>query len=117
MTITIPNIGNNPLVVIVAGKRYAYGAGETITVPDEVGNEILRMKAAMDKPAQPVNPPFEDAANTDIKASISALDTRLSAVEGALPELPEFPDTDGTYSLQLVMDDGAATLSWESAGE
>ena len=117
MTITIPNIGNNPLVVIVGGKRYAYGAGETVTVPDEVGNEILHMKAAMDKPAPPVVPPLEDAVNQDIETDIQGLDTRLSAVEAALPELPEFPETDGTYSLQLVMDDGVGTLSWEAVGE
>lgn len=59
MTITIPNIGNNPLVVIVGGKRYAYGAGETVTVPDEVGNEILHMMAAMDNPAPNVELPFK----------------------------------------------------------
>ena len=33
----------------------------------------------------------------------------------AAVELPALPEDDGTYSLQLVMDDGAATFSWESA--
>ena len=35
----------------------------------------------------------------------------------AAVELPELPESDGTYGLQLVMDDGAAALTWESAGE
>lgn len=30
-------------------------------------------------------------------------------------ELPALPEDDGTYSLQLVMDEGAATFSWEAA--
>ena len=30
-------------------------------------------------------------------------------------ELPALPDDDGTYSLQLVMSDGEATLTWEAA--
>lgn len=29
-------------------------------------------------------------------------------------ELPEMPEDDGTYSLQLVITDGEATLSWEA---
>ena len=28
--------------------------------------------------------------------------------------LPEYPESDGTYSLQLVVADGSATLSWEA---
>lgn len=36
------------------------------------------------------------------------------AVAGVFPELPE---SDGTYTLQVVIDDGKATYSWESAGE
>lgn len=36
-------------------------------------------------------------------------------------ELPDLPDDDGTYTLQVVIDDGVATFSWEaveaSAGE
>lgn len=33
----------------------------------------------------------------------------------AAVELPALPDDDGTYSLQLVMSDGAATFTWEAA--
>ena len=33
----------------------------------------------------------------------------------AAVELPVLPDDDGTYSLQLVMSDGAATFTWEAA--
>lgn len=29
-------------------------------------------------------------------------------------ELPDLPDDDGTYTLQVVIDDGAATFSWEA---
>ena len=36
-------------------------------------------------------------------------------------ELPALPDDDGTYTLQVVIDEGVATFSWEaveaSAGE
>lgn len=28
--------------------------------------------------------------------------------------LPEYPESDGTYHLKLVMADGAGTLSWEA---
>ena len=34
-----------------------------------------------------------------------------TAVSGLIPALPE---EDGTYFLQLVMDDGAATMTWET---
>lgn len=33
----------------------------------------------------------------------------------AAMELPAVPDDDGTYTLQLVVDDSVATYSWESA--
>ena len=29
-------------------------------------------------------------------------------------EIPTYPEDDGTYQLQLVMDDGAPTLTWEA---
>lgn len=29
--------------------------------------------------------------------------------------IPEYPETDGTYTLQLTISDGAATLEWVSA--
>ena len=47
-----------------------------------------------------------------IIAAISAL--ALGPKIAAAAELPAYPDDDGTYSLQLVMDDGAATLTWEA---
>jgi transcription initiation factor IIF auxiliary subunit len=40
----------------------------------------------------------------------------INAIKAAM-ELPALPEDDGTYSLQLVMDDGAATFTWEAAGE
>lgn len=38
----------------------------------------------------------------------------INAIKAAM-ELPALPDDDGTYSLQLVIDDGAATFTWEAA--
>lgn len=35
----------------------------------------------------------------------------------AAKELPALPESDGTYSLQLVLDDGAATMTWEAVEE
>lgn len=32
-----------------------------------------------------------------------------------IKELPDIPEDDGTYALQLVVDDGEATLTWEAA--
>ncbi|MBQ1241607.1 MAG: hypothetical protein IIX99_00195 [Oscillospiraceae bacterium] len=32
----------------------------------------------------------------------------------AAVELPALPESDGTYTLQVVIDDGAATFSWEA---
>ena len=48
-----------------------------------------------------------------ILAAISALMLGQAIAKAA--ELPALPDDDGTYSLQLVMDEGAATLTWEAA--
>jgi hypothetical protein len=41
-----------------------------------------------------------------------------NAVQSAA-ELPDLPEDDGTYMLQVVIDEGEATFSWEavSAGE
>lgn len=54
---------------------------------------------------------------TDINAIINAIaDLAIGAQinAAAVKELPEFPESDGTYTLQVVMDDGEATLSWEA---
>ena len=53
-----------------------------------------------------------DGVNTIIDA-ITGL--KLGAEISGGKELPALPETDGTYTLQLVMDDGAATLTWEAA--
>lgn len=53
-----------------------------------------------------------DDVNTIIRA-MAAL--QLAATIKAAAELPALPDDDGTYSLQLVIDDGAATFTWEAA--
>lgn len=47
--------------------------------------------------------------------AISALELGAALAAAGVKELPKLPKSDGTYSLQLVMDDGAATLTWEAA--
>lgn len=32
-------------------------------------------------------------------------------------ELPDLPDDDGTYTLQVVIDEGVATFSWEAVSD
>ena len=117
MQITVPStIENNPLIVTLAGVSYKLAPGETITVPDAIAEELYRMIAAKNHPAPGVEPPFEvDATNK----AIENLQARMAVVEAAIavPELPEFPETDGTYGLQLVMDTGEGTLTWEAAAE
>lgn len=52
---------------------------------------------------------------TDINAiirAIAAIDI-ADKIKAAV-ELPTAPTADGTYSLQLVIDDGEATYSWEA---
>lgn len=54
---------------------------------------------------------------TDINAIINAIAALAIGAQinaAAVKELPEFPESDGTYTLQVVMDDGEATLSWEA---
>ena len=54
----------------------------------------------------------------DINAIIMAVAAlALGDKINAAVELPALPDDDGTYALQLVMSDGAATFTWEAAGE
>ena len=56
----------------------------------------------------------------DVNAIIAAIGALgIGAKLAAAFELPPLPDDDGTYTLQLVIDDGAATYTWEavSAGE
>ena len=59
----------------------------------------------------------DDVRNTDeinaILGAISALD--LGDKIAAALELPALPEDDGTYTLQLVLDDGAPTFTWEAA--
>lgn len=61
----------------------------------------------------------ESVRNTeDVNAiidAISALDLGDQLAGAAVKELPVLPKSDGTYALQLVMDDGVATLTWEAA--
>ena len=62
-----------------------------------------------------------NSANLPNVESIGALICEIAklnlgaAISGAsVKELPPLPDDDGTYSLQLVIDEGEATLSWEA---
>lgn len=117
MQITAPStIENNPLYVTIAGVKYTLAPGSTITVPDEVAEEMFRMIAAKNKPAPGVDLPFE---NAEVNQAIADILDRLEDIEAFLPELPDLPDDDGAYGLQLVVDDGEGTLTWEDveAGE
>ena len=113
MQITVPStLENKPTRIDVNGVSYLLMPGETINVPDAVNAEMLRMIAAKaGNPAPAVKAPFEDDVNAGILA-------RLDALEAALKdELPPLPESDGTYSLQLVMDDGEGVLTWEAEEE
>ena len=60
----------------------------------------------------------DNVRNTDnvnvILAAIAALGIGSELSAASVKELPDLPDDDGTYSLQLVMADGEATLTWEA---
>ena len=49
-----------------------------------------------------------------ILAAIADLGIGSDLSAASVKELPTVPDDDGTYSLQLVMADGEATLTWEA---
>ena len=56
-------------------------------------------------------------ALTDVNAileniALLGVGDKLKAAEQK--ELPELPESDGTYSLQVVIDEGEATYSWEA---
>ena len=114
MQITVPNNGTNPIIIAIGGVSYKLGAGETLTVPDEIAIELNRKLAAETNAAPAVDLPFSDKG---ANLAIAGILTRLAAVEAAVAvkELPELPDTDGTYGLQLVVDNGTGTLTWEAA--
>ena len=114
MQITVPNTLNAvPLTVTVNGVSYAFVPGETVTVPDAVALELQRMLGIRHVPPD-VQAPWTDAENPGIEAKITALATRIAALEAAVPELPTLPTTDGTYTLQLVVDDKVGTMTWEA---
>lgn len=63
-----------------------------------------------------------DTATLNNRVSIGALICEIAKLNlgaqissASIKELPPFPETDGTYTLQLVMDDGEAALTWEAA--
>lgn len=56
-----------------------------------------------------------DVQTDDVNTIIRAIaNLQLINAISAAAELPALPDDDGTYSLQLVVDDGAATFTWEA---
>ena len=110
MQITVPStVSNHPQIITIGGVSYALSAGETVDVPEEIAIELSRMLESAEHDAPPVAPPFE---NADVDAALDDLNTRVSAAE--VKELPAFPETAGTYKLQLVVADGEATLTWEA---
>ena len=110
MQITVPTtLGAQPLKIIIGGVAYSLGAGETIDVPDSVVEEMNRMILAKTKTPPPVEQPFTDKA-------AAALETRVKTLEDVPAELPDLPAADGTYALQLVMDDDVPTKTWVTGG-
>lgn len=102
-SITVPTtIENDPLIITIAGVSYTLAPGASLTVPDEVAYELARMLGSVHLPAPNVEPPF----------TLDDVNARLDALEANA--LPEYPEDDGTYALQLVMEDGEATLAWEA---
>ena len=74
------------------------------SLPTEKLNELLSMEGV---------PSVTSSSNGKVLTVVSG---KWKAEE--IPaELPEYPESDGTYSLQVVISDGAATLSWVSAAE
>ena len=57
--------------------------------------------------------------NTDsvgaLICEIAKLDLGAQIKGAEEKELPTLPEEDGTYTIQLVMSDGEATLTWEAA--
>ncbi len=112
MQITVPAGPNKPMRINVTGREYFLQPGETVNVPDAVALELLRALGIKHVPPD-TQAPWTDAENTGIEAKITALATRIAALEAAVPELPTLPTTDGTYSLQLVVDNKVGTMTWE----
>lgn len=50
----------------------------------------------------------------NLTADVAALE---SAVEGLSGKLPSEPEEDGTYSLTVTVDNGAATYAWSAASD
>ena len=48
---------------------------------------------------------------------VNYLEKQIADATSVSGQIPALPEDDGTYFLQLVMDDGAATFTWESMGE
>ena len=110
----VPETPNRPMRICVGGKEYFLQPGETIAVPDEVKEELLRALGIKHVPPD-VEPPFRDAGlDAKMSARLTALENAVAAIVIPGPELPDTPSTDGAYSLQIVVDDGAGTLGWEA---
>lgn len=105
-TITVPTtIDYNPLTITIGGVSYTLAPGATVTVPDAVAYELERMLGTKGQPpAPPADFPYVDAEVYE----------RLAALEAFLPE---YPEEDGIYTLQLVMEDGEPTLAWVEADD
>ena len=114
MTFTVPTtITSDPLTISINGVSYVLGAGETVDIPAEIATEISRMVASQNHDPPAVNPPF---TNAEVNRMLQSILTRLAAVEtaAAIKELPDSPETAGSYALQVTVEDGDSTLSWEA---
>lgn len=101
-TITIPADRGSRLFITVNGTEYAYAAGATVTVPDEVAEAIANMvaedpggyrKSAKDEFLEGVagETATLDAKIDGVAGDVEDLDTRLTALDdetdGAVPAL------------------------------
>ena len=62
-----------------------------------------------------------DRANVNALEDIDAILAKIASLgigdalkQALTPELPELPEEDGTYTLQVTIADGEATYAWEA---
>ena len=119
-TVTIPSDVTR-MEIHINEEVYVYTGGATVTVPDDVA-ALLEANAANKIEPLPVPVEMKPAGGytgDDYIAVFMREDGTLCIKKADVtaliePELPEDPESDGTYTLQAVVDDGATTLSWEA---
>ena len=117
-TVTIPSDVTR-MEIHINEEVYIYAGGSTVTVPDDVA-ALLEMNAENNIAPLPVPVDIKAAGGytgNDYVAVYMLADGTLCIKKAdilAMNELPDDPSTDGTYTLQAVVDEGEVTLSWEA---